>query len=289
MLKNKTGWTDAQVVAQTQALIVTLGEKGSQIFVEGKSFNVPVVPARRQADPTGVGDAYRAGIIKGYLKRLSWETIGKLGSLAATYVLEEYGTQNHRYHLQEFTARYREVFGGRRLIRRTNLKFVATQEMKGMAKREHDVKDMSLAEKGRFRIQWAENDMPVLRQIRARFEKERPLKGMRVAACLHVTSETANLMWTLVAGGADVVLAASNPLSTQDDVAASLVAHFEVPVYAIKGEDNEDLLSAYTQCVGLCNRTLRWTTAQICSRLCTRNAPISCRTSSAGRKRRRPA
>lgn len=108
-----------------------------------------------------------------------------------------------------------------------------------MAKREHDVKDLSLAEKGRFRIQWAENDMPVLRQIRARFEKERPLKGVRIAACLHVTSETANLMWTLVAGGADVVLAASNPLSTQDDVAASLVAHFEVPVFAIKGEDNQ--------------------------------------------------
>ncbi len=107
-----------------------------------------------------------------------------------------------------------------------------------MAKREHDVKDLSLAEKGRFRIQWAENDMPVLRQIRARFEKERPLKGLRVGACLHVTTETANLMWTLVAGGADVVLAASNPLSTQDDVAASLVADFEVPVFAIKGEDN---------------------------------------------------
>ncbi len=107
-----------------------------------------------------------------------------------------------------------------------------------MAKRDYDVKDMALAEKGRFRIQWAENDMPVLRQIRTRFEKERPLKGLIVAACLHVTSETANLMWTLVAGGAEVVLAASNPLSTQDDVAASLVAHFEVPVYAVKGEDN---------------------------------------------------
>src|SRR5512143_1474212 len=107
-----------------------------------------------------------------------------------------------------------------------------------MAKRDFDVKDSSLAEKGRFRIQWAENDMPVLRQIRARFEQERPLKGLRIAACLHVTSETANLMWTLVAGGADVVLAASNPLSTQDDVAASLVAHFEVPVFAIQGEDN---------------------------------------------------
>jgi adenosylhomocysteinase len=81
--------------------------------------------------------------------------------------------------------------------------------------------------------------MPVLRQIRARFEKELPLKGLRIAACLHVTTETANLVWTLVAGGADVVLAASNPLSTQDDVAASLVAQFEVPVYAIKGEDNQ--------------------------------------------------
>jgi adenosylhomocysteinase len=107
-----------------------------------------------------------------------------------------------------------------------------------MAKRDYDVKDMSLADKGRFRIQWAENDMPVLRQIRARFEKERPLKGLKIAACLHVTTETANLMWTLVAGGAEVVLAASNPLSTQDDTAAALVAHFEVPVYAIKGEDN---------------------------------------------------
>ena len=107
-----------------------------------------------------------------------------------------------------------------------------------MAKRENDVKDISLAEKGRFRIQWAENDMPVLRQIRERFKKERPLKGLRIAACLHVTSETANLMWTLVEGGADVVLSASNPLSTQDDVAASLVAHFEMPVFAIKGEDH---------------------------------------------------
>jgi adenosylhomocysteinase len=107
-----------------------------------------------------------------------------------------------------------------------------------MAKRDYDVKDMLLAEKGRFRIQWAENDMPVLRQIRERFEKERPLKGQRISACLHVTTETANLMWTLVAGGAEVVLAASNPLSTQDDTAAALVAHFEVPVYAIKGEDN---------------------------------------------------
>ena len=102
----------------------------------------------------------------------------------------------------------------------------------------HDIKDASLAEGGRRRIQWAEREMPVLRSIQERFAKERPLKGMRVAACLHVTTETANLMRTLQAGGADVVLTASNPLSTQDDVAASLVSHDEIPVFAVKGEDN---------------------------------------------------
>jgi adenosylhomocysteinase len=101
-----------------------------------------------------------------------------------------------------------------------------------------DIKDPSLAEGGRRRIEWAEREMPVLRLIRERFEKERPLKGLRVSACLHVTSETANLMRTLHAGGADVVLTASNPLSTQDDVAASLVNHFEIPTFAIKGESN---------------------------------------------------
>ena len=103
---------------------------------------------------------------------------------------------------------------------------------------EHDVKDLDLATGGRFRIDWAEQEMPVLRAIRERFEKEKPFKGIRMSACLHVTTETANLMRTLQAGGADVVLCASNPLSTQDDVAASLVAHDEIPVYAIKGEDN---------------------------------------------------
>ena len=102
----------------------------------------------------------------------------------------------------------------------------------------HDVKDMSLAEGGRLRIEWAEREMPVLRQIHERFKKERPLAGIRVSACLHVTTETANLMKTLQAGGADVVLTASNPLSTQDDVAASLISHDEIPVFAIKGEDN---------------------------------------------------
>src|SRR5215207_164236 len=103
----------------------------------------------------------------------------------------------------------------------------------------YDVKDLSLAEQGRKRIDWAEVEMPVLRLLRERFAKERPLHGLRLSACLHVTAETANLARTLAAGGADVVLCASNPLSTQDDVAAALVTHEEIPVYAIKGEDNE--------------------------------------------------
>jgi adenosylhomocysteinase len=103
---------------------------------------------------------------------------------------------------------------------------------------EYHVADLSLAPGGKFRIDWAEQEMPVLRQIRERFAKEKPLKGLRLSACLHVTTETANLMATLQAGGADIVLCASNPLSTQDDVAASLVANYEIPVYAIKGEDN---------------------------------------------------
>ncbi len=102
----------------------------------------------------------------------------------------------------------------------------------------YHVRDLKQAEGGRLRIDWAEREMPVLRLIRERFAKERPLAGVRVSACLHVTTETANLMKTLQAGGADVVLTASNPLSTQDDVAASLVSHDEIPVFAIKGEDN---------------------------------------------------
>ncbi len=102
----------------------------------------------------------------------------------------------------------------------------------------YDIKDIKLAEGGRRRIEWAEREMPVLRLIRERFSHERPLKGMRIAACLHVTTETANLMHTLHEGGAEVVLTASNPLSTQDDVAAALVTYFEIPVFAIKGEDN---------------------------------------------------
>ena len=101
-----------------------------------------------------------------------------------------------------------------------------------------DVKDRTLAPRGRTRIEWADASMPVLRQIRERFGKEKPLRGIRLSACLHVTSETANLARTLAAGGADLLLCASNPLSTQDEVAASLVADHGVAVYAIKGEDH---------------------------------------------------
>ena len=103
----------------------------------------------------------------------------------------------------------------------------------------HDIADSTLAKEGHRRIIWADGDMPVLATIRERFEAEKPLKGVRMAACLHVTAETANLMRTLSAGGADVRLCASNPLSTQDDVAASLAEHFDIPVFAIHGEDNE--------------------------------------------------
>jgi adenosylhomocysteinase len=111
--------------------------------------------------------------------------------------------------------------------------------MESVMSLEYDIRDVELAEGGRRRIEWAEHEMPVLRQVRERFAKEQPLKGMKVSACLHVTTETANLMHTLQLGGADAILCASNPLSTQDDVAASLVTHFEIPVYAIKGEDSE--------------------------------------------------
>ncbi len=107
-----------------------------------------------------------------------------------------------------------------------------------MTAKHYDIKDINLADKGRLRMDWAAKEMPVLRLIEARFAKERPLEGIRIAACLHVTSETANLMKTLKAGGADVVLTASNPLSTQDDIAAVLVRDYDIPVFAIKGEDN---------------------------------------------------
>src|ERR687885_2760443 len=104
---------------------------------------------------------------------------------------------------------------------------------------EHDVRDLALAADGVRRIEWADRQMPVLAAIRERFENEQPLAGHRIAACLHVTTETANLARTLQAGGADVVLCASNPLSTQDDVAAALVDEYDIAVFAIKGEDND--------------------------------------------------
>ena len=102
-----------------------------------------------------------------------------------------------------------------------------------------DVKDLKLSAKGKLRIEWAERDMPVLSQVKEKFAKSQVLKGKKMSACLHVTAETANLVRALKAGGADIVLCASNPLSTQDDVAASLVVDYDIPVYAIKGEDNE--------------------------------------------------
>src|SRR5215467_5838177 len=104
---------------------------------------------------------------------------------------------------------------------------------------QYDVHDLSLAEAGAKRIEWAEKQMPVLRRIRERYAKEQPLKGQRLGACLHVTTETANLLRTLKAGGAEVYCCASNPLSTQDDVAAALVKEYGIPTFAIRAEDRE--------------------------------------------------
>ncbi len=104
---------------------------------------------------------------------------------------------------------------------------------------DYDIKDINLAEEGKNKIEWADNNMPVLRKIREDFEREKPLKGVRIAACLHVTTETANLMRTLKAGGAEIALTASNPLSTQDYTAAALVKEYGISVFAIKGEDND--------------------------------------------------
>jgi adenosylhomocysteinase len=108
-----------------------------------------------------------------------------------------------------------------------------------MTKKEFDVKDINLAEQGRWRIEWALKEMPVLRSLMDKFYKERPLDGVKMSGCLHITTETANLARALQTAGADLVLTASNPLSTQDDTAAALVAAFEIPVFAIKGEDNQ--------------------------------------------------
>lgn len=115
----------------------------------------------------------------------------------------------------------------------------------------HDVKDINMAKKGALRIEWAEKEMPVLRSIKQRFAKEKPLKGLRLAACLHVTTETANLAETLKAGGAEVYLCASNPLSTQDDVAASLAKNSGIATFAIKGEDHKTYYRHIMDCLSL--------------------------------------
>src|SRR3972149_2632836 len=111
--------------------------------------------------------------------------------------------------------------------------------MKKPIKAANDVKELAQAKSGVLRVEWAAREMPVLRLIAERFRVEKPLSGCRISACLHVTSETANLALTLKAGGADIVLCASNPLSTQDEVAAALVAEYGIPTFAIKGEDSE--------------------------------------------------
>ena len=115
---------------------------------------------------------------------------------------------------------------------------------------EYDVKDIKLADQGKLKIEWAEATMPVLRLIKKRFQREKPFAGLRVTACLHVTTETANLMKTLQAGGADVRLCASNPLSTQDEIAAALVKHDNIPTFAIKGEDSKTYYKHIQSAIG---------------------------------------
>jgi len=128
---------------------------------------------------------------------------------------------------------------------------LAAEPKKAKAGTPGDVKDLSLAPKGKARIEWADGQMPVLREIRARFEKEKPFKGQRIAACLHVTTETSNLMRAFLVGGAEVALCASNPLSTQDDNAASLVADYGIATYAIRGEDSKTYYKHINQALDL--------------------------------------
>jgi adenosine kinase len=111
MLKNKTGWSDWQIADSTETLIVTHGEKGSKIFHNGRTIAIPVAKTRKEGEPTGGGDAYRAGIIKGVMNNFSWEFTGRIAALAATYVLEEFGAQSHRYSLDEFKERFVQEFG----------------------------------------------------------------------------------------------------------------------------------------------------------------------------------
>ena len=126
-----------------------------------------------------------------------------------------------------------------------------------------DVRDIGLADAGALKIEWADRQMPVLAGIRDRFAVERPLAGWKISACLHVTAETANLMRTLQAGGADAVLCSSNPLSTQDDVAASLVAHHGIPTYAIKGEDRDTYFNHIKAALDQATAAVRQTQSRI--------------------------
>ncbi|MCX6827132.1 MAG: adenosylhomocysteinase, partial [candidate division Zixibacteria bacterium] len=121
-----------------------------------------------------------------------------------------------------------------------------------MAENKYDVADLKLASQGKLRIEWAERNMPVLRLIGERFQREKPLKGINLACCLHVTTETANLMITLKSGGAKAALCASNPLSTQDDVAACLVQDFGIPVFAINAEDKKTYYKHIHQVLDFC-------------------------------------
>jgi adenosine kinase len=111
MIRNKTGLSEEELLAQPEVTIITRGEQGSTIYAEGEALHVPVVPPHPLAEPTGVGDAYRAGVIKGIMRNIPWQTTGRIAALAATYVLEQHGTQNHHYSLEEFVARYRSIFG----------------------------------------------------------------------------------------------------------------------------------------------------------------------------------
>ena len=111
MLKKKTGLTEQQVLALPEITIITQGEQGSTIYAQDRVLHIPIVPPEPLVEPTGVGDAYRSGVIKGMLHRYTWEATGRIAALAATYVLEHYGTQNHHYTLDEFVERYKQVFG----------------------------------------------------------------------------------------------------------------------------------------------------------------------------------
>jgi adenosine kinase len=117
LICKKTGWTPSQIAATVSVLVVTLGEKGSRIQAEGREYLIPAVTPERIADPTGVGDAYRAGLLKGYLRGMDWETSGRIGALAAAYCLEREGTQSHSFTPDEFSARFERVFGEGRLVR----------------------------------------------------------------------------------------------------------------------------------------------------------------------------